>query len=129
MDKVAKNVRENVRERSEKMSKNKINYFTINLFGDNWNIYKISSTDNVTLDDKNAEAEIDFESLEIHFKIVKLNSCLHEIWHLYKHYTYTENSNLDNNQEEELSATLFERKGAEMIENAKIIYAKLKDIS
>lgn len=111
------------------MAKSKINFFSINLFGDTWNIYKISSNDNVTLDDPDARAEIDFENLEIHFKESKISDVRHELWHLYKHYTYTENSSLTATQEEELSATIFERKGEELLQNSKIIFEKLKEIS
>jgi hypothetical protein len=111
------------------MAKNKINFFTMNVNGDNWNVYKISETDNVTLEGEHSEAEIDFDSREIHFKRISLASCLHETWHLYKHYTLTENAHLDAIQEEEVSATMFERWSDKMIDTAKKMHEKLKELS
>jgi hypothetical protein len=108
------------------MAKSKTEFFTITIFDDSWNIYKLPESDNVLLDDEDAEAEIDYFNKEIHFKRSDLDSVAHELWHLFKHYTFTENANLTATQEEEVSATIWERRRYHMIKLSEDIHAKLK---
>jgi hypothetical protein len=109
------------------MSKNKIDFFTINIWNDRWNVYKISSNDNVTVDEY-TDAEINFESKEITFKVTNLIAVIHECVHLYFHYTFTSSADLTGHQVEEMAAEIFAHKGEEIQSLAKEIYNKLKEI-
>lgn len=107
---------------------NKIDYFSIVVFDERWNIYLISESDEVTLEGAMSEAEIDFESKEIHFKKADLISVKHECWHLYKYYTYTNSANLDAEQEEEVSAEMFAHLNDKINKTAIEIYEKLRGL-
>lgn len=110
------------------MSKNKIDFFTITIWNDRWNIYKISKTDNVTVDE-NTDAEIDFYAKEITFRNTDLISITHECVHLYFNYTFTSSAELTGHQVEEVAAEIFSHKGLEIQQLAQEIQKKLKELS
>ena len=103
---------------------NTIDYFAITVYGDRWNIYKISESDNVTISPDTA-AEIDYENFEITFKEHSLTAVIHELVHLHFHYCYTTSADLTSYQIEEIMAELFAHKGEQIISLAKEIQKNL----
>lgn len=109
------------------MTTSKIDFFTITIWNDRWNVYKISQNDNITVDE-NTDAEINFESKEITFKATNLVAVTHECVHLYFHYTFTSSAGLSGHQVEEIAAEILAHKGEEIMQLANTIYKKLKEL-
>lgn len=110
------------------MAKNKIDYFSITVWNDRWNVYKVSEDDNVAIEE-DSKAEIDLESKEIHFKSTKLKDIKHELFHLYVDYTMTSSAQLEGWQVEEVCCEVYSNKGDEIGQLAKEVFEKLKEIS
>lgn len=108
-------------------AKNKIDYFTITVWNDRWNVYQVSESDDVLLEDT-SKAEIDLENKEIHFKSTKLKDIKHELFHLYVDYTMTSSAQLEGWQVEELCCEIYSNKGDEIGELAKEVFEKIKGL-
>lgn len=102
--------------------------FSIN--DDEWRWYLVPIEDDVILDNVDAEAEIDFDSHEIHIKENKLTliAVLHELWHLHMDYTFTTSADLSPRDVEEVSAELFSHRGQHIIEQGKQLLSKLIEL-
>jgi len=96
---------------------------------DIWVIYLIDDDDEV-LSDTDTDAEVEFDKKEIYFKRDKitLNIVLHELFHVYVGYCYLDDADLNMLQTEEVLCSLFADKGEAIVNKAKDIYNKLKDL-
>lgn len=103
--------------------------FTFKIFDDIWNAYLIDDEDNIVASEDSA-AETDFEKQEIYFRSGDLTEIvvLHELFHAYIGYTYTENAQLSQIQMEEVCCTLFSMRHKQIIELAVDVYAELLKI-
>ena len=93
---------------------------------DEWTIYLLDDGDDLT----DGQAEVLFEKKEIYVKKDDLSASTikHELWHVFFAYCYTDSANLEANQVEEISASLFEDKGDKILAIAKEIHKKLKEL-
>lgn len=109
------------------VSKSKIDHFTITVYGEIWNVYKVDLNDDVLLDEE-SDAEISLTNREIYIKKPDLVSIRHELFHLYLDYTYTSSAKLTAEQMEEISCDIYAYKGEEIGKLANDILAKLKEL-
>lgn len=108
--------------------KHSIKHFSTTVYGETWNVYKVSADDNVTIDES-SRAEIDPDNYEITFKTINLRTVIHEVCHLYVVYTYTSSSDLSGAQVEELMCELFSVRGEEILAKAREIHTKLQELN
>lgn len=95
---------------------------------DEWSVYLVDDEDDVL--DLGNDAEVMHEKKEIYFRgsALRLNLIKHELWHVYIGYCYLDSAHLDMTQMEEVSSSLFADKGEAIVNKAKDIYAKLKQL-
>lgn len=108
-------------------AKSKIDHFTITVYGEKWNVYKVDSNDDVLIDE-GSDAEISLLNREIYIKKPDLVSIRHELFHLYLDYTYTSSANLAAEQMEEITCDIFAYKGDEITKLAEEILQKIKTL-
>lgn len=107
-----------------------MHFFKIIINDDEWTFYVVDDNDDVVTDADNW-AEVVFDNREVYFRrsgITEIN-VRHELFHIYFGYTYTQNSNLDYNQSEELACSLFGQKGDMIITKSQLIFNKLKEVA
>lgn len=100
--------------------------FSFKIYDDLWNAYLVDDDDNV-IAGEDAAAETDFEKQEIYFRNSDLNKIivLHELFHAFVGYTYTENANLSQTQMEEVCCTLFSNKWKSIVELSAVVYDEM----
>lgn len=107
----------------------KTDFFTFTVNEDKWHCYLVSDEDNVIVDE-DSMAETDFSKKEIYVRSgdVTLEVLLHETWHIFFGYTCSATADLTHHQTEELSAELFAMRGQRILDCAKEVYDKLKQL-
>lgn len=103
-----------------------MDYFQKEIYHDVWTFYLLDEDDTVVMDECD-NAVTDTETLEVHFRKagVTKEETRHEVWHIIKHYCFTETAELTAHQEEEISAELYAFKGELMDKLSKEIYQDL----
>lgn len=97
---------------------------------DTWNIYLVDDNDDV-IAEADSGAETDLEKKEIHFRKsqITLITVMHELWHVYFFYCHLEDTTeLSLSDMEEISASLFCRRGEKIIERSYEIFHKLIEL-
>jgi hypothetical protein len=97
---------------------------------DVWNFYLVPEDDTTTLDNMNAEAEVDFDNREVHImeNHLGLTLILHELWHIHTWYCFLFSTSMNSDDMEEVGAELFSRRGEHITKQAKIILSKLEEL-
>lgn len=107
-----------------------MDFFTININEDAWNIYLTPDDDNV-ISDEDSAAETHFSNKEIFFRAgdLSLRNVKHELWHVHFGYCYlSDTTDITLEDMEEISAAMFSDKGEKIINKAKEIHEKLLEL-
>lgn len=106
-----------------------MDFIKYTFYDDVWTIYLIEDDDLVASEEGTA-AEVMHEKKEIYFRKdeLRLNIVLHELSHVYFGYCYVMDANLDQHQLEEVAASMFADRAEIMLDKAKDICHKLKEL-
>jgi len=91
-----------------------------------WNAYLVDDDDDV-IASTDAAAETHTDKKEIYFRSGELTMeiVLHELFHAFVGYTYTEDAQLTQGQMEEVCCTLFSYRWKTIVETGKLVYAEM----
>ena len=106
-----------------------MDFIKYDLYEDTWTLYIIEDDDDVVTDEGTA-AEVFFEKKEIYFRHseLRLNTVLHELFHVYIGYCYLDHASIDFRQMEEIACSLFADKAETIINRAKDILKQLRKL-
>lgn len=104
-------------------------FFSDTINGDLWNVYLVSDSDNVAIDE-DAAASIDLLNKEIFFRESEcsIETVRHELFHLYVDYCFIGTANLDQDQMEEVACELFSYRADQILKKAEQIHTKLMEL-
>lgn len=102
-------------------------HFKYEILGDTWNIYKVHPEDGVIIDINNG-AETHYDSKEIYFKAIDLDTIIHELCHAYFKCTYVRFTDIGVSDFEEIAVAMFAHRGRQIIQQAEDIYKILKEL-
>lgn len=97
---------------------------------DEWRWYLVPEDDETTLDNLDAEAEVDFDNKEVHIKEKYLNLTLttHELIHIHVWYCFLFSTSIGRDDMEEVAAELFSRRGQHIIDQSKRLLSELEKL-
>lgn len=102
-------------------------FFKVQIHGDEWVVYMADEQDNIIVEEGSV-AETDFYKKHIIFKEFDFHTISHELFHAYLGYCYIYSADLSAYQIEEVCCELFSDKGQEILDKAKEIYKKFKEL-